>query len=78
VAGETHDRQLWPNCLEFTGRNEATHPGHRQVHHHDIDVVDAATLDRFGTVAGLAGDRQIGFSVDQELQSLTNRFVIFH
>src|SRR3954451_17911320 len=76
MPSQAHHVQIRAKLFEVSRRYHATHTRHGEIHHHDVDIVESASLYRLGAIARFIDDFQISFSVDEELQSLTLGLVI--
>src|SRR3954447_11686231 len=78
MPSQAHHVQIRAKLFEFSRRYHAADTGHGEIHHHDVDIVESASLYRLGAIARFIDDFQISFSVDEELQSLTHGLVILN
>jgi hypothetical protein len=63
-VGGDHEDGRRPSRHDALGGGQPVHPGHLDVHHHQVGLEIDAHLHRFFAVVRDSHDRQVGFGVD--------------
>ena len=76
MSRQGDDRHVRLRPFQRPGRDQAVHPGHRDIHHDDVRLQRFRLLEDVIAVSRLADDSHVGLTVDQQLQSLAHGRVV--
>ena len=63
-------------AVELSGRVQASHARHRDVHHGHVDVVLEATAHRLDSVPHLGDDLQVGLRFEHHAETMPHHRVV--